>query len=254
MPARKHRGGPPALAVFESLAQARQIELRDTRSQRGELTEQLLGALGGSRLERQRPQPLLDLGLDVACALDLDPDARELELGAMLAALEPSEPCGLLQQRAPLLRLRAEDLLDPPLPDDRVHPAAEPEIGEQLDEIDATDGGAIQQVLALSPAMEPAGDGELGVRQRPFAVGVVEEQLDLAEVFAGTAAAAGEEHVVGLLGAKLRGSHRPGRPDDCVGDVGLPGAVGPHDHGNARLEANLDRFRERLEAAQLDGA
>ena len=172
----------------------------------------------------------------------------------MLAALEPSEPCGLLQQRAPLLRLRAEDLLDPPLSDDRVHPAAETEIGEQLDEIDAADGGAVEQVLALAPAMEPPGDGELGVRQRPFAVGVVEEQLDLAEVFARTAAAAGEEHVVGLLGAKLRGSHRPGRPDDRVGDVGLPGAVGPHDHGDARLEANLDRFRERLEAAQLDGA
>ena len=98
MLARKHRGGAPALAVFESLVEVREIELRDTRSQRRELTEQLLGALGGSRLERQRPQPLLHLGLDVACALDLDPDARKLELGAMLAALEPSEPCGLLQQ------------------------------------------------------------------------------------------------------------------------------------------------------------
>src|SRR5580765_6231115 len=121
----------------------------------------------------------------------------------MLAALEPSEPCCFLEQRAALLRLRAEDLLDPSLSDDRVHPAAETEICEELDEVDATDSGAIQEVLTLSPAMEPPGDGELGVREGPVAVGVVEEQLDLAEVFAGTAAAAGEEDVVGLLGAKL---------------------------------------------------
>jgi len=172
----------------------------------------------------------------------------------MLAALEASEPCGFLEQLAPFLRLGAEDLLHPALADDRVHPAAEPEVGEQLDEIDAAHCRAVQQVLALAPAVEPAGNRKLGVRQRPFAVGIVEEQLDLAEVLGRTAPAAGEEDVVRLLGPQLRGSHRPRRPDDGVGDVRLPGAVRPDDHGDARLEANLDRFRERLEAAQLDGA
>ena len=117
-----------------------------------------------------------------------------------------------------------------------------------------THGRAVQQVLALTPAMQPSSNGELGVRQRPFAVRIVEEQLDLAEVLGGTAAAAGEENVVRLLGAQLRGRHRSGRPDDRVGDVGLARAVRPDNHGNARLETNLDRFRERLEAAQLDGA
>src|SRR4029453_3868107 len=33
-----------------------------------------------------------------------------------------------------------------------------------------------------------------------------------------------------------------------------PRAVRAHDHGHTRLEANLDRLGERLEAAQLDGA
>ena len=135
-----------------------------------------------------------------------------------------------------------------------MHPAAESEVGEQLDEIDAAHRRAVQQVLALTPAMEPAGNRKLGVRERPFPIGIVEEQLDLAEVLGRTAAAACEEDVVRLLGPQLRGSQRPGRPDDGVGDVGLPGAVRPDDHGDARLEANFDRFRERLEAAQLDGA
>src|SRR5436309_15508028 len=125
----------------------------------------------------------------------------------MLAALEASEPCGFLQQRAPLLRLRAEDLLDPPLADDRVHSAAKPEVGEQLDEIDAADGRAVEHVLALPASMQPTGDGELGVRQGAFAVGIVEEQVHLAEGLGGAATAAGEENVVSLLGAMLRTSY-----------------------------------------------
>ena len=104
--ARKDGRRAPALAVFEPLAQLREIELCDTRSQRRDLPAQLLGALGRGRLERERPQPLLHLGFDVTRALDLDRDARELQLGAMLAALEASEPGRLLEQRAPLLRLR----------------------------------------------------------------------------------------------------------------------------------------------------
>ena len=77
----------------------------------------------------------------------------------MLAALEASEPGGLLEQLAPLLRLGAEDLLDPALADDRVHAAAEPEVGEELDEVDPADGGAVEEVLPLAATMEPAGDG-----------------------------------------------------------------------------------------------
>src|SRR5207253_4386166 len=103
----------------------------------------LLRALGRSGLEGERAQPLLHLRLDVACTLDLDRDARELQLGAMLAALEAPEPGRLLEQLAALLRLRAEDLLDPPLADDGVHPAPEPEVGEEFDEVDPADRGAV---------------------------------------------------------------------------------------------------------------
>ena len=135
-----------------------------------------------------------------------------------------------------------------------MHPAAETEVGEQLDEVDAADGGAVDEVLALAAAVEPARDRELRVRQRPVAVLVVEQELDLAEVLGRAAAAAGEEHVVRLLGAELGRRERAGRPDDRVGDVRLAGAVRPDDDGDARLEADLDRVRERLEAAQLDRA
>ena len=66
-------------------------------------------------------------------------DPGELQLGAVAAALEPPEARGLLDERAPLGRLRREDLLDAALADHRVHLAAEAEVGEQLDEIGAPD-------------------------------------------------------------------------------------------------------------------
>ena len=113
----------------------------------------------------------LHLLLEVARALDLRRDARELQLGAVAARLEAAEAGGLLDQRAPLLRLRGEDRLDLALPDDRVHALAEAEVGEQLDEVEPAHGGLVDEVLALAAAMEPARDRELGevdgARRRP---------------------------------------------------------------------------------------
>jgi hypothetical protein len=251
MLAREQRRGAPAVAVVQALLELGEVELGNPRAQRCNLSTQLLGALRRGRLQRQGPQPLLHLGLDVQRALDLDPDARELQLGAMLAPLEAAETGGFLEQLTALLRLRAEDLLDAPLADDRVHPAAEPEVGEQLDQVDSAHGGAIEQVLPFSAAMQPASDGEVGIGHRAVALGIVEEELDLAEVLGRAAAAAREDHVVGLLRPEVGRRHRAGGPDDGVRDVGLPRAVGADDDGDAWLEADLDRLRERLEAAQL---
>src|SRR5205807_9515413 len=119
-------------------------------------------------------------------------DPCQLQLGPVLAPLEASEPRGFLEELTPLLRLGSEDLLDASLADDRVHPTAEPEVGEQLDEVDPADGGAVEQVLALAAAVQPAGDGELGIRQRSVTVRVVEEQLHLAEVLARPPTPAGD--------------------------------------------------------------
>ena len=122
----------------------------------------------------------------------------------MTPALELPEPGGLLDERAPILRLRREHLLDLALADDRVHRRAEPDVREDLDEVGAPHGRAVDEVLALGAAHEPARDRDLGeVEVRPGAVLVVEDELDLAVLGRLPVAAAGEEDVVGLLGAKL---------------------------------------------------
>ena len=156
-----------ALCLRATLGEAHEVERRDRRLQAGDLDAELLGALGRGRLQGKRAQPLLDLVLEVAGALDLDADARELQLGAVLAALEAAEPGRLLDQLAPLLRLRVEHRLDAALRDDRAQAAAEADVGEQLDQVDAADGSLVDEVLPLAAALQAAGDGDLASTAAP---------------------------------------------------------------------------------------
>ena len=66
-------------------------------------------------------------------------------------------------QRPAVFGLRGEHSVDLPLADDRVHGAAQADVGEQLDEVGAPDGRAVDEVLALSAADEPARDRDLRV-------------------------------------------------------------------------------------------
>ena len=220
-------------------------------------TRELLCALGGRRLERERPQPLSHLRLEVARALDLDRDARELQLGPVAASLEASEPGRLLDERAALGGLRREDRLDTALADDRRRPRAEPDVREQLDEVGAAHRRAVDQVLALAAAVEAPRDRRprrsRGRRARPSALS---KSSSTSQIVGGgrTPRGAGEEDVVGLLGTELGRGEAAGCPEQRVGDVRLAGAVGPDDDGDARLEPDLDRIGERLEAANVDRA
>src|SRR5581483_1617280 len=90
------------LGLRAPLGEARKIECRDRSLQLPDLDRELLRALGGRRLQRDRPQPLLHLCFDVAGAFDLHLDARELQLRTVTAPLEAAEPGRLLDQLAAL--------------------------------------------------------------------------------------------------------------------------------------------------------
>ena len=227
-----------------------EIELGDPCTQSYDLVRELLRPFGGRRLQRQRPQALPHLGLHVACALDLDPDPVQLQLGPVLPPLELAQARCLLDELAPLLRLRREHRLDLALADDRVHRAPEPDVGEQLDEIGAAHLRPIDEVLALATSVQSPGDRDLGeVELTEVAALVVEDELDLTALGRGTALGAVEEDIVGLLRAQLGRRQRAGRPDDRVGDVRLARAVRSHDDGDPGLELQLQRVGKRLEAA-----
>ena len=71
------------------------------------------------------------LALDVERAVEVVLGALELQLGAAAALAVLAEPGRLLDQQAPLARLRVDDRLDPALADHRVHLAAEVGVGER---------------------------------------------------------------------------------------------------------------------------
>src|SRR6185437_13248886 len=96
----------PRLELREPLLEPGEVELGDAGTQARDLDRELLRPLRGGRLERERPQALAHLRLDVAGSLDLDCDPRQLQLGAMAACLEATEPGRLLDQRPPLRGLR----------------------------------------------------------------------------------------------------------------------------------------------------
>ncbi len=97
-------------------------------------------------------------------------------------ALKRPSPAASSIRAAPLGRPRGENRLDLALADDRVHPLAEPEVGEQLDEVEPPHGSPVDEVLPLAAAMQPPRDRELRIVDGQRPVGVVEEELDLAEV------------------------------------------------------------------------
>ena len=238
------RRGHPLVHLGQPALDPLELGGGEPRLQELDLAGELLRALRGRRLQGQRPQALAHLVLEVARPLRLRLDPRELQLCPVAPPLELPQARGLLDQRAPLVGLGGEDLLDPALPDDRVLLAGEPDVREQLDDVRPAHAGAVDEVLALAAAVQPPHDRELGHVERPVARLVVEEQLDLAPVGRRLVLRARVEHVVGALGAQLGGAQAPRGPDDRVGDVRLARPVRADDHGDARLEAHLDRVRE----------
>ena len=249
---RQRRGSSLLLGgAYPRLARG-QLESSKPRAHACGLAAQAFRTLGGGRLQRERPQTRGELALDVPGALDLDGDTRQLELGPVTLPLEAPEAGGLLDELASTLRARAENLLDPSLADDGVHLAGEAEIGEDVHDVEPADRGAVDQVLPLAASVESTGDGELRVGERTVPGLVVEDELHLAETGRRPLAAAGEEHVVGLLGAQLARAEAARGPDDRVRDVRLTGAVRADDDRDPGLETKLDRIREGLEPAELD--
>ena len=172
-------GGRPA-------PRPRELRRAPRASARGELHPRLqrlaleaLVQLGRLGLALERPQPRARLALHVERAREVLLGALELELRAPAALAVLAEPRGLLDHQPPLARARVDDRLDLALGDDRVHLLAEAGVREHLEHVDQPAACAVEPVLALAVAVEPAHDRDLGEVHRQRAVGVVDHHLDL---------------------------------------------------------------------------
>src|SRR5436305_1992838 len=131
--ARRTRGCGRGLRLLElGSASARRVPRQLPLRLYG-LALQALVQLGRLGLALQRPQAREGLPLDVQRAIEVVLRALELELRAPASLAVLAKPRGLLDQQAPVPRLRCDDRLDAALRDDRVHLLAKAGVGEHLE-------------------------------------------------------------------------------------------------------------------------
>ena len=205
------------------------------------------GAARGLGLAAERAELAADLTGEVLDPGEVGLHGLELAQRALLAAAVLEDAGGLLDEAAALLGGRAQHGVELALADDDVHLAAEPGVGEQLLDVEQAAGRAVDGVLGAAAAEHRAGDRHLGVVDRQRAVGVVDGEADLGAAERRAARGAGEDDVLHLAAAQALGALLTHDPGERVDDVGLAGAVGADDAGDARLEAQRRRRGEGLE-------
>ena len=106
-------------------------------------------------LPLQRAHLPRDFVEDVVHARKIRLGRFQPELRQPLLGLEPRNPRGLFEDRAPIERLRAEQLADALLPDDRVGLATKARAHEDVLNIAQPADLAVQQILAVARTKQP---------------------------------------------------------------------------------------------------
>ncbi|GAA4661316.1 hypothetical protein GCM10023197_13620 [Gordonia humi] len=157
---------------------------------------------------------------------------------------------GLLDERSAVLRLGLEDRRETPLPDDDVHLPTDARIRQQLLHVHEAARVPVDLVLARAVAEHPARHRDLGVVDGEGAVGVVDGQGHLGAPEGRPPGGAREDDVGHLAPAQRFGPLLPHHPGERVHYVRLARPVGPHHTGDAGLESQRRRRRERFETLQ----
>ncbi len=191
------------------------------------------------RLFLQPLQAGTDLREDVA-----DPLQVPLRLLQAACRFLPTRPVDgdarrFFEEGPPFLGAEREGGVHQPLTDDGVGPLGEAAFGQQLRQVPQTDAAAVEEVFALAGAVGAAADGHLGEVDGEPAVAVIQRQQHLCHPRPRPSSAAGEDHIRRGLAPQHPQALLPKRPADGIGDVGLAGAVRPHDGGDAGGEDEL---------------
>ena len=179
----------------------------------------------------------------------------QLALGLLSACLVLGDSGRLFDDRAPVLRLRADDETDAALLDDGVRARPDARAEEQLGDVEQPAGGLVDLVFARAVAEQAARHGDVGesrVLRRHEAAVVLEGDRHLGHAGGRTRLAAAEDDVFHRAAAQMLRALLAHRPADGVDDVALAAAVRSHHSGDAVVEGKDDAVRERLEAGNLD--
>ena len=190
------------------------------------------GRLDSRRLARdlglapQRLELAADLGEQVLEPGQVAVRGVELAERLLLALAVLEDAGGLLDEAAPVLRRRVQDLVELALADDHVHLAADAGVAQQLLDVEQPAGRAVDGVLRPARAEHRPADRDLGVLDRQRSVGVVDREQHLRTAERRAPGRAGEDDVLHLAAAQALGALLAHHPGEGVDDVGLARAVG----------------------------
>ena len=177
----------------------------------------------------------------------------QTQFGLMAASMQAGDTGGVFQHTAALLRFGLDDLADTALMDERRRAGAGGGIGKKNLHVARAHLPPIDAIAGPGFAFDPAGNLQriLVVESRRCrARRIVDGNRHLGIVAGRAAVGPGKDHVIHGRGAHgfVRGfAHHPAQRFD---QVRLSAAVWSDHAGQARLDCEIGRFDERLEAKQ----
>src|SRR5262249_2586721 len=205
----------------------------------------------------QRLQLALQRDDDVVEPRQVRLGGAQPQLGLVAARMQAGDPGRLLEQRAAVDRLGADQGADAALADQRRRVRAGGGVGEQQLHVARAHVMAVDAVVGAAAALDAAGNLQLLLvveLRRHLAGAVVEQQLDLRAVARRPRPAAAEDDVVHLAAAHRLGRGLAHRPAQRLDEVGLAAAVRPDDAGQPRLDHQLGRVDEGFETGEAEFA
>ena len=201
--------------------------------------------VAGERLELR-----LDLLHDVLHAQEVGLRVRELLHRLALAIAELRDARRLLEEGAAVLRTAVEDILHAVLADDAHAVVADARVGKELVDILEAAAGAVDEVLALPAAVEPARHRHFAEVHGQRAV-VVEDQRDLRDVEWPPLRRAREDDVLRARAAQVADVLLAEHPAHGIRDIALAAAVRADNRRDAVVEFNGNLVGKGLESICL---
>jgi len=243
----------PGLELGQSLAQTPPVHQRHLRAQLLKPVGVFLVAPRLAGLHAHAAQSAIDLFDDVGEPQQVLLHAIQTPQGLELLGLEAADAGRLFENHPSIARRCLQQRIDLALLDHAVGLCSQAGAGNQIANVAQAGRSAIDQILALAPAIDPPGDMHLGSVDRQQALGVVQRERDLGHVHRPTRARAVENHVGHLLAAQALDTLLAQHPLDSIDDVRLARPIRAYYRGNTRRELEPGTVRKALESDQFQG-
>ena len=206
---------------------------------------------GFFRLDPQRLHLELQLGDFIPHAEQILLRVGQLALRLFLAVAVAGDARCLLKDVPALRAPGGENLVDFPLPDDRVALSAQAGVHKQLMDVPEPTGLAVDIVFTFAASIVAAGHHDLALLPGKPSFRIVQCQRDLRISHRFSLERTAENHVLHLAAAQRLGGLLPHDPADGVGNIRFSASVGS-DHRSDRLAKGQDRLiRKGLESLEL---